>query len=104
CAWLPEGFPLAPQEAISWGKPVVAFRAASLGEMIEDGGTGFRVEPNDRAAFIDRVVRLLKEPEVRARFGAAAAERVDRHFRWDLPVRQGQKVYQKTVDGFRAAG
>ena len=102
-ASLLEGFPLAPQEAMSCGKPVVAFRAASLGEMIEDGGTGFLVEPNDRAAFIDRVVRLLKEPEVRARFGAAAAERVDRHFRWDLTVRRVQKVYQETVDGFRAA-
>ncbi len=102
-ASLLEGFPLAPQEAMSCGKPVVAFRAASLGEMIEDGATGFLVEPNDRAAFIDRVVRLLKEREVRARFGAAAAERVDRHFRWDLTVRRVQKVYQETVDGFRAA-
>jgi glycosyltransferase involved in cell wall biosynthesis len=98
-----EGFPLAPQEAMSCAKPVVAFRAASLGEMIEDGGTGFLVEPNDRAAFAERVVRLLREPDVRARFGAAAAERVDRHFRWDLTVRRVQKVYQETVDGFRAA-
>jgi glycosyltransferase involved in cell wall biosynthesis len=88
---------------MSCGKPVVAFRAASLGEMIEDGGTGFLVEPNDRAAFADRVVRLLREPGVRARFGAAAAERVDRHFRWDLTVRRVQKVYQETVDGFRPA-
>jgi spore coat protein SA len=98
-----EGFPLAPQEAMSCGKPVVAFRAASLGEMIEDGGTGFLVEPNDRVAFADRVIRLLRDPGMRARLGAAAAERVDRNFRWDLTVRRIQKVYQEALDEFRRA-
>ena len=96
-----EGFPLAPQEAMSCGKPVVAFRVASLPEMVEDGGCGFLGEPNDRAAFADRVLRLLRDPALRARFGAAAAERVDRHFRWDLTVRRVQKVYQEVLDGFR---
>src|SRR6185436_17127179 len=40
-ASLLEGFPLAPQEAMGCGKPVVAFRVASLPEMVEDGVSGF---------------------------------------------------------------
>ncbi len=96
-----EGFPLAPQEAMSCGKPVVAFRVASLPEMVEDGLSGFLVEPNDRAAFVGKVLLLLREPEIRARFGAKAAERIDRNFRWDLTVREVQKVYQETLDEFR---
>jgi hypothetical protein len=40
---------------------------------------------------------------MRARFGAAAAERVDRNFRWDLTVRRVQKVYQEALDEFRRA-
>lgn len=96
-----EGFPLAPQEAMSCGKPVVAFRLASLPEMMEDGASGFLVEPNDRRAFVEKVLLLLRESGLRARFGAAAAERVDRHFRWDVTVRQVLKVYQEVVDGCR---
>ena len=98
-----EGFPLAPQEAMSCGKPVVAFRAASLAEMIEDGSTGFLVGANDRTAFADRVVRLLRDADLRRRFGGAASERVDRNFRWDLTVSRVQKVYQEVVDGYRRA-
>ena len=99
-----EGFPLAPQEAMSCGKPVVAFRVASLGEMVEDGATGFLTQANDRPAFAERVARLLRDEPLRARFGAAAAERVERHFRWDQTVRNVLKIYQEVVDDFGRRG
>ena len=96
-----EGFPLAPQEAMSCGKPVVAFTVASLPEMIEDGRSGFLVARNDRPAFVDRVTRLLTDEPLRVRFGIAAAERVDQNFRWETTVRRVEKVYQEAVDDFR---
>ena len=99
-----EGFPLAPQEAMSCGKPVVAFRVASLPEMIADGETGFLAPAGDRGAFVERILTLLREPALAIRFGAAAAERVDRHFRWDGTVRQVHKVYQEALDGYHRGG
>ena len=99
-----EGFPLAPQEAMSCGKPVVAFRVASLPEMIADGETGFLAPAGDRGAFVERILALLREPALAIRFGAAAAERVDRHFRWDGTVRQVHKVYQEALDGYHRGG
>jgi glycosyltransferase involved in cell wall biosynthesis len=97
-----EGFPLAPQEAMSCGIPVVACRVASLPEMVEDGVSGFLATPGDRDGFVERVLHLLRDPALRRGMGEAAALRVDRHFRWDQTVRQVQKIYQEAVDDFRA--
>jgi len=98
-----EGFPLAPQEAMSCGKPVVAFRVASLGEMVDDGGCGFLVTKNDRAGFVERVLQLLRDPALLAKFGSASAERIDRYFRWDMTVHGVRKVYQEVMDEFSRA-
>src|SRR5262249_40966026 len=99
-----EGFPLAPQEAMSCGKPVVAFRVASLGEMVDDGRSGFLVAKNDRAAVVERVLWLLRDPALLAKLGAASAERVERVFRWETTVRRVHEVYHEVVDEFRGAG
>ena len=69
--------------------------------MVDDGQSGFLVGKNDRSAFVARVLALLRDRDLLARFGKASAERVDRNFRWDMTVRRVLKVYQEVVDGFR---
>jgi len=62
--------------------------------------SGFLVGANQRAAFAEKALTLLGDVALCRRFGAAAAERVDRHFRWDGTVRQVDKIYQEAVDEF----
>ena len=45
-------------------------------DQIEDGRTGYLVEPTDLVAFADRVNTLLADPHDAERMGAAAATRV----------------------------
>jgi trehalose synthase len=73
---LAEGFGLTVSEAMWKGRPVVASQIGGIREQIEDGRTGFLVEPGDLRTFGERVSELLSDPHRAERMGAAAQTRV----------------------------
>ncbi|MGO9322558.1 MAG: glycosyltransferase [Solirubrobacteraceae bacterium] len=73
---LAEGFGLTVSEAMWKGRPVVASCVGGIREQIEDGRTGFLVDPRDLRAFGERVSGLLEDPHGAERIGAAAQTRV----------------------------
>ncbi len=73
---LAEGFGLTVSEAMWKGRPVVASAIGGIREQIEDGRTGFLVDPGDLRAFGERVSELLGDPHRAERIGAAAQTRV----------------------------
>ncbi len=77
---LREGFCLAVTEALWKGTPVVASNVGGIPLQVEDGKTGFLVEPTNAKGFADRIVYLLKHPKETERFGRHAREHVRRNF------------------------
>jgi glycosyltransferase involved in cell wall biosynthesis len=77
-----EGFGLVLAEAMSAGRPVVAFRsAAGPRELVDDGVTGYLVpDPDDLETFAERIAGLLNDPASRDRMGSAARRRVEERF------------------------
>lgn len=67
-------------EAGACRKPVVATRVGGIPEVIEEGVTGFLVEPGDVEALARRVGELIDNPERRRRMGDAGRRRVEREF------------------------
>ncbi|MBM4131135.1 glycosyltransferase family 4 protein, partial [bacterium] len=72
---LREGFGLVAAEAGACGVPVVASRASSLPEIVDDGRTGLLVPPLAAPALADALARLLRDRELAATLGRAARER-----------------------------
>lgn len=70
-----ETLPLSVMEAMAAGRAVVATRVGSVAELVEDGVTGRLVAPSDPDALRAALEPLLEDPELRARYGAAAARR-----------------------------
>ena len=77
---LAEGFGLTVAEAMWKGRPVVASRIGGIQDQIDDGRTGYLVEPGDLEAFGRRVTELLIDPHSAERMGEAAQYRVRDHF------------------------
>jgi trehalose synthase len=71
-----EGFCLAVTEALWKGTPVVASNVGGIPSQIEDGKSGYLLDPYDTEGFADRVVHLLKNPEEAEEVGRQAKERV----------------------------
>jgi phosphatidylinositol alpha-1,6-mannosyltransferase len=74
-----EGFGLAFLEAMRAGKACLAAPGAAA-EVIRDGETGFIVDPANTDLLAATLVRLFREPELRATMGTAGRARVEATF------------------------
>ena len=75
-----EGNPVAVMEAQLSGLPVVATRHAGIPEVVRDGETGLLLSEGDVDGMAAAMRRLVLEPALAARLGAAGQQRVSAQF------------------------
>jgi glycosyltransferase involved in cell wall biosynthesis len=75
-----EGLPCVPLEAAAMQLPVVATKIPGCIDAVVDGVTGTLVHPRDSVSLAQAIGRYLADPELRARHGLAARERIVRDF------------------------
>jgi glycosyltransferase involved in cell wall biosynthesis len=73
-----ENFPHTVVEALAVGTPVIATAVGGVAEVVDDGGNGLLVPPDDVAAFAAALERFASDESLRARLRAAAAPSVER--------------------------
>jgi len=89
-----EGFGVVCAEAMAHGRAVVASDVGGLRDLVVDGETGLLVPPGDVPALRSALERLLADPELRRRLGAAGRERARERFSWD-------RVTDATLQAYR---
>lgn len=90
-----EGIPLAAQEAMQLGTPVVATAVGGVPELIEDGRTGRLVAPQDPVALAAALADVLGAGHEAAGLAAAARAELARRFSIEDMLARLEAVYRE---------
>lgn len=92
-----EGLAFVLLEAMACRKPVVATRVTGNIDVVVDGVTGFLVPVGMPQALAEKIVLLLQDARLRAKFGQNGRERVERDFSLEGMVARTRSLYQELL-------
>jgi glycosyltransferase involved in cell wall biosynthesis len=75
-----EAFGRVGAEAMRLGKPVIYTATGGMAEYCVDGETGLAYAPGDVAGLVDRLERLIAQPDMRRQMGAKGFARAQAVF------------------------
>lgn len=101
---LHEGLPYTLLEAMSLGKPVLASDVGGLAEVLRDNETGLLFPPRDPAAIARACRRLVEEPDLGPRLGAAAARVQRERYTLDAMLDRYVEIYEEAIERRRRGG
>lgn len=75
-----EGTALSLAEAQLYGKPVVATHVGGVGDIVQEGETGFLIPPNNATLFAEKLFLLIENENLRKAMGKKAATFAKQNF------------------------
>lgn len=94
---LQENAPMAVSEAMATGVPVITSDRCGMPYMVEDGKSGFLIEPDDEAQIVDRLNRVLGDAGLRRNLGARGQEIARSRFHPEEVARKTLRVYRSVL-------
>ena len=73
-------------EAMLTNKPVVATCFGGAPEVVVDGVTGYIVNPYDTKVLAEKIIYLIKNPDIAKKFGEAGGERARKYFNLEKQI------------------
>jgi glycosyltransferase involved in cell wall biosynthesis len=96
---LGDSLPIVIMEAMASSLPVVTTAVGAIREEVNEGVTGFLIEPGDSQALAERTMRLVSRPALRAKMGAAGRLAADNLFNASRNYKAVLAVIKRTADG-----
>lgn len=83
-------------EAAAAGIPAIAPRAGGVADTIVDGETGWLYEPQNQADFLNKLTRLIADPQLRQSMGMKAQE-LAQQYSWQQTVNNLVEIWQQKM-------
>ena len=87
-----EGLPVSVMEAMAAGVPIVASRIRGNVDLIEDGVNGFLCDPQDADGFVEKIRKVLDEPELAEELRSNGLQKI-KGFDMSIVTEQLQNIY-----------
>ncbi len=97
---LQQGLGTIMLEAMACGRPVIASRVGGVFSAITNNENGLLIPPSNSDAIAEKLLLLLKEPELARKIGEAGKEHVRKNFRIDQTVRRVADLYRSCTTNF----
>ncbi|MCC6904379.1 MAG: glycosyltransferase family 4 protein [Anaerolineae bacterium] len=97
-----EGIPNSLLESMAARQPVVATAVDDIPELVEDGVNGLLIADNDLAGLVAALERLIADPMLRARLGAAGRATIERSFNLDVQAERYDALFRGLLETPRA--
>lgn len=92
-----EGISNAILEYMALGKPVIATEGGGTNEIVIDNFTGFAIPPFNANILADKIIHLIKEPELRKTLGCNGLRRVKESFTIEEMYSQYCSLYYQLI-------
>jgi len=94
-----EGFGMVALEAMERARPVIAAEIGGLGELVEDGVTGYLVPPGEAEPLADAIVAVASDLPRAAELGEAGRRRALEEFLQDRCTDRTEALYRQALNG-----
>jgi glycosyltransferase involved in cell wall biosynthesis len=92
-----EGLARSLIEAMAYARPAIVTDCGGSPELVLDGECGIVVAVRNSQALADAIELLYRDPNLRLRYGLAARERIEKHFRIEDTIAETLALYRSVV-------
>ncbi|WP_455644761.1 glycosyltransferase family 4 protein [Methanosphaera sp.] len=93
-----EGFGMVLSEANACHTPTVAYASGGVVEVVDNGKTGYLVEPEDIDTFQEKIEYILNNEDVEKTLGLQGRANVEEKFNWDKIVSEYINLASKLIN------